>query len=173
MRKFTQLSFAAGVSLALAAPGFAEPGNVLYDLIDNSFGYTSIGENTVLIQGEMNPELCHLSGSDAYFDAVLAGDEAATTAAQPNATCVPLSIFEVIATGSSIDSIFDLATAVDEAEGYFVPTPGTLLLEGYDQIDLCRFTLPDAYFDAVMAGEEPDEGSRPSVICLPLNEVFQ
>jgi hypothetical protein len=173
MRKFTQLSFAAGVSLALATPGFAEPGNVLYDLIDTSVGYTSLGGNDVLIQGSSNPEICRFFGSDAYFDAVVAGDDAAKAAAKPQTACVPLSAFSITATGTGLDSVYDLATAIDESEGYISVSPGTLVVEGYEQIDLCRFSLPDAYFDAVIAGEEPAEGDHPSVVCLPLNEVFQ
>ncbi len=154
------------------APGFAEPGNALYDLIDNSYSYTSLGGNDVLIMGN-TPEICRFIGGDAYFDAVVAGDDAAKVAAKPQAICLPLSKLAITTTGSGLETVFDLAAAIDESEGYVSASPGTLVIEGYGKIDLCRFSMPDAYFDAVMAGEEPAEADHPSVVCLPLNEVFQ
>ncbi len=173
-KTISQRAALVALSLALGtAPGFAGPGNALYDLIDTSYSYTSLGGNDVLIAGSNNPEICRFIGGDAFFDAVVAGDDAAKAAAKPQATCVPLSMFSITATGTGIESVFDLATAIDESEGYLGVSPGTLLVEGYESIDLCRFSMPDAYFDAVMAGEEPAKGDHPSVVCLPLNEVFQ
>jgi hypothetical protein len=161
------------LGLLAALPALGEEGNWLYDLVDNSYAYQSIGDDTVLIEGENNPEICRFGATDGFFAAVAAGDEAAMEASRPSVACVPLSRFRVIPTGSSLENIFDLATALDESEGYISPAPGTLLIEGYGQIDLCHFTLPDAYFAALTAGEDPDEADLPSVACLPLNEVFQ
>lgn len=159
--------------LAVAHPVLADDSSRITDLIDNSFGYTQIGVTTLLIEGEKYPEICRFDEMDAYFAAVAAGDTSAAESNHPGVVCLPLSKVSVIETGTGIDSVFDLATELDEAEGRISFAPNTLLIEGYENINLCHFNLPDAYFAALTAGEEPVEADLPSATCLPLNEVFQ
>jgi len=71
----------------------ANSGAGLYNLFDESEGYTTVAPNIVMVESEDNIQFCHFDISDGLFAAIAGRDTAAVAKNTPAATCIP---FEAI-----------------------------------------------------------------------------